>query len=102
MELRSYNVERIYSKTVIRSVRESLIVDEAEFEKHVPDIKDMLSQVKTVGGFAHLCACNRRKDEEIWTPYLQVVEMLIRMGAKIGCVKYTRRLKPETLIKIVV
>lgn len=101
MELRSYNVERIYKESVKCVVGEELGIDKEKFNENVPAIKDMLSQVKTVNGFVHLCACNRRKDGEIWTPYLQIVEMLIRMGAKIGCVRYTGRLKAETLLQII-
>lgn len=102
MELRSFNVEKIYKESVKCVIGEDLGIDKEKFTENIPAIKEMLSQVKTVKGFAHLCACNRRKDEEIWTPYLQIVEMLIRMGAKIGCVKYTGKLKPETLIMIII
>ena len=102
MELRSYNVEKIWSKVVICTIGEDVGVRKTEFEVSVPAIKEMLSQVHTVNGYAHLCACCRRTDGEIWTPYTQIVEMLIRLGAKIGCVKYSGRLKSETLVKIVV
>lgn len=102
LELRSYNVERIYKGTVVCLIGEDLGVRKELFEESVPFIKEMLSQIETVDGYVHLCACNKRKDGEIWTPYLQIVEMLIRMGAKIGCVKYTGKLKETSLIKIVV
>lgn len=100
MELRSFNVERIYKESVICLIGEDLGIDKDKFSENIPAIKEMLSQVETVDGVAHLCACNRRKDGEIWTPYLQIVEMLICMGAKVGCVKYTGKLKPETLVTI--
>lgn len=100
LELRSFNVERIYKESVKCVIAENLGIDKSKFFKNIPAIKEMLSQIKTVDGYAHLCACNRRTDDEIWTPYLQIVEMLIRMGAKIGCVKYIGKLKPESLIKI--
>lgn len=100
LELRSFNVERIYKESVKCVIAENLGIDKGKFSKNIPAIKEMLSQIKTVDGYAHLCACNRRIDGEIWTPYLQIVEMLIHMGAKIGCVKYTGKLKPESLIKI--
>ena len=102
MELRSFNVEKIWQESVKCVIGDDLGIDKSKFEENVPVIKEMLSQVRTVDSFAHLCACNKRTDGETWTPYLQIVEMLIRMGAKIGCVKYTGRLKPETLVKIVV
>ena len=101
MELRSFNVERIYKESVKCIIGEDLGIDKTKFNENVPAIKEMLSQIKTTDGYAHLCACNKRTDDEIWTPYLQIVEMLIRMGAKIGCVKYKGKLKPESLIKIV-
>ena len=101
MELRSFNVERIYKESVKCIIGEDLGIDKTKFNENVPAIKEMLSQIRTSNGYAYLCACNRRTDDEIWTPYLQIVEMLIRMGAKIGCVKYTGKLKPESLIKIV-
>ena len=102
MELRSFNVEKVYKESVICVIGEDLGINKDAFYKNVPAIKEMLSQIKTVDGYVHLCACNRRKDEEVWTPYLQIVEMLIRMGSKIGCVKYTGRLKEDTLIKITI
>lgn len=101
MELRSFNVERIYKESVKCVIGEDLGIDKNKFNENVPAIKEMLSQIKTINGCAHLCACNRRTDDEIWTPYLQIVEMLIRMGARIGCVEYTGKLRPESLIKIV-
>lgn len=102
MELRSFNVEKVWGECVICTLGEDIGIRKEEFTKSVPVIKEMLSQIQTVDGYAHLCACNKRKDGEVWTPYLQIVEMLIRMGAKIGCVKYTGKLKSETLVKIVV
>lgn len=100
MELRSYNVERVYKESVKCVLGGEIGINKDEFEKNIPNIEDMLSQIKTENGYVHFCACNRRTDDEIWTPYLQIVEMLIRMGAKIGCVKYEGELKPETLIRI--
>lgn len=101
MELRSFNVERIYKDSVKCRIGEDLGIHGDVFYKNASEIKSMLSQIKTVDGYAHLCSCNQRKDGEIWTPYLQIVEMLIRMGAKIGYVKYEGELKPETLIQII-
>lgn len=94
-------MERIYKESVKCVIGEDLGIDKDKFNENVPAIKEMLSQIKTINGCAHLCACNRRTDDEIWTPYLQIVEMLIRMGARIGCVEYTGKLRPESLIKIV-
>ena len=101
MELRSFNVERIYKESVKCIIGDDLGVDKVELEKNTPFIKDMLSQIKTYEGCTPLLCCNIRKDYEVWTPYLQIVEMLIRMGKKIGCVEYEGKLKPKTIIKIV-
>ena len=84
MELRSFNVERIYKESVKCLIGEDLGIDKDKFAENVPAIKEMLSQIKTTNGFAHLCAGNRRKDDEMWTPYLQIVELLICMVAMIG------------------
>lgn len=99
MELRSYNVEKIYSTSVICRVGDELGVKKNFFD-HTSDIREMLLQIKTENGKVHLCACNKREDGEIWTPYLQIVEMLILMGKRIGCVQFNEKLKPETLITI--
>lgn len=102
VELRSYNVERVYQESVKCIIGEDLGIDKEAFSRNTLAIREMLSQIQTVDGYAHLCACNRRTDGEYWTPYLQIVEMLIRMGAKLGCVKYSGKLREDTLIKIVV
>lgn len=99
MELRSFNVERVYGETVRCVIDEEVGTDKYMLEKNTPAIKEMISQIATVDGCAHLCACNRRKDGEIWTPYLQIVEMLIRMGARIGCVTYEGNLRADTLVR---
>ena len=99
MELRSYNVERIYKESVKFRVGTELGIEKTVFIENIPHIKSMLSQIATNNGEAHLCVCNRRKDGEIWTPYLQIVEMLVLMGKKIGCVEFERPLKEDTLIK---
>lgn len=101
IELRSFNVERIYADSVKCVVGEELSIDKTKFNGYIPAIREMLSQVATVDGYNSLCNCCWRKDGEIWTPYLQIVEMLIRMGAKIGCVQYEGKLKPETIIRII-
>ena len=100
MELRSYNVEHIYKDAVKCRIGTDLGIDKKAFKKAAPDIKDMLSQIETLNGEAHLCACNKRKDGETWTPYLQIVEMLILMGKKLGLVQFESPLKETTLIKI--
>ena len=101
MELRSFNVERIYKESVKCVIGEQLGIDKVKFRENIPAIKDMVSQVAVaLDGCNYLCGCNVRKDGEVWTPYLQIVEMLIRMGAKAGCVQYEGKLRPMTVIKI--
>lgn len=57
MELRSYNVIRIYMDTVKCRIGDKLCVDREKLEKNAPDIRELLSQVKTHNGEAHFCAC---------------------------------------------
>ena len=100
MELRSFNVERIYRECVKCIIGDTLCVDKKTFKKNRNHIKSMLSQIETCEGSILLCMCNRRKDGEIWTPYLQIVEMLIRMGIKMGYVECEGKLKMESIITI--
>lgn len=102
IELRSFNVERVYKESVKCVIGETLGVNKEILIKNAPLIKEMISQIETVGGYAFLCFCNRRRDGEIWTPYLQIVQMLIRMGARLGYVQYSGKLDERTLIKILV
>lgn len=59
----------------------------------------MISQIKNIDRYTPLCLCNRREDGEIWTPYLQIVEMLIRLGKKLDYVYYNGVLGSETFIR---
>lgn len=100
MELRSYNVERIYSQVVICEIQGRIGINKKELAKYSSDIEDMLHQIRTNGGYQYLMYCNNRVDGEIWTPYLQIVIMLIRMGEKLGIVSYKGDLEKDTLIQI--
>lgn len=102
MELRSYNVERIYSESVRCRINEELAVDKDKLSASSDDVKDMLLQIKNIDGYVPLCLCNTRIDGELWTPYLQIVEMIIRMGKKLGYVYYEGPLKPQTLVRILI
>lgn len=99
MELRSYNVERIYKECVICNIGEDLGVKKV-IEYYKPDIISMLKQIETKDGKVTLQTCNLRKDGETWTPYLQIVEMLMRMGRRIGVVEYEGKLNADTIITI--
>lgn len=101
MELRSTNVQRIWKETVLCVIGEDLGINKQKFEENKSNIKSMLSQIKTEDGYAYCCDCHIRTDGEQWTPYIQIIEMLLRMGKKIGCVKYVGVLKEHTLIKII-
>lgn len=101
MELRSTNVQRIWKETVLCVIGEDLGINKQKFEENKSNIKSMLSQIKTEDGYAYCCSCHIRTDGEQWTPYIQIIEMLLRMGKKIGCVKYVGELKEHTLIKII-
>lgn len=101
MELRSYNVERVYKESVKCVLGDDLGVDKAKLSENAENIKSMLSQIETApDGRTFLKLCNQRKDGETWTPYLQIVEMLIRMGRKLGYVEYETPLNENTIIKI--
>lgn len=102
LELRSFNVEKIWKESVKCVIGEDLGVDKKKFEENTPAIKSLISQIKTYDGQAHLCKCHIRHDDEIWTPYLQIVEMLIRMGARTGLIKYEGTLKIDTVITFLV
>lgn len=101
MELRSYNVERVYKESVKCVLGDDLGVNKTKLSENADAIKDMLSQIDTApDGTTLFKMCNQRKDGETWTPYLQIVEMLIRMGHKLGYVKYKTPLNENTIIQI--
>ena len=100
MELRSYNVERVYKDCVKCCIGEDLGINKEQLSLHTEDIKDMCSQIALWNGWTLLAFANIRKDGEIWTPYLQIVEMLIRMGKRIGVVDYMGKLTATTVIKV--
>lgn len=100
MELRSFNVERIYLETTQGCPMDGPAFSETLAERK-EEIKDMLSQVHTdESGSNELWLCNTRKDGEVWTPYLQIVRMLINMGHALGLVSYEGALEATTKVKI--
>ena len=100
MELRTYNVERVYSECVKCRIGEDLGVDSDKLKQNEDRIKSMLSQIKTDNGYVYVHQCNRRTDGETWTPYIQIIELLLLLGRKIGVVKYEGKLNGNTLIYI--
>lgn len=87
MELRTPNVVRVYSEVVKCRIGNDLGVDKDALVLYTKDIVNMLSQIQTSDGWVNLEAANWRKDGEQWTPYLQVVEMLILLGMKLNVVE---------------
>lgn len=100
MELRSYNVLSVYSLCVRCRIKEDLGVDNYYLSLHEEDIRSMLDQIDWWdGGTIVLFLASRRSDGEMWTPHLQAVECLIRLGKKIGYLTYEGELNAETLIE---
>lgn len=98
MELRSYNVERVYAECVKCRIGDEVGVNADKLNERSQDIKDMLNQISRENDQAPLALCHLRTDGEVWTPYLQIVEMLILLGARIGAVEFTGPLKSSTII----
>ncbi len=99
MELRSFNVIKIWRSVVKCVIDDEIGVDKNELAVHKKDIESMVDQIDMDDeGNCPLLKCNRRKDGETWTPYLQIVEMLIKMGRKIGVITYKGSLTRFTLV----
>lgn len=99
MELRSFNVVKVWRSVVKCVIGEDLGVDKDALELHRKDIESMVDQIAMYkDGNCLLLECNKRIDGEVWTPYLQIVEMLIRMGRKIGALSYDGSLGRFTLV----
>lgn len=99
MELRSYNVERVYNTCVRCRIGDDIGVNKTELLLHKPSIKSMLRQVARLDGKVILSMANLRTDGEIWTPYLQIVEMLILLGNKIGVISFEGKLTSKSVIR---
>ena len=100
MELRSYNVEYVYLHGVTVAIGDDIgvIKDFSTFEE---DLKSMIDQIATDnGGRVPFNKCHIREDGEMWTPYLQIVKMLILMGKRIGKVEFESPLTEQTIIRI--
>lgn len=99
MELRSYNVERVYKDCVKCRIGNDIGVNKSELLLHKVEIKSMVEQIARSNGKTILSMANLRTDGETWTPYLQIVEMLILLGAKIGIISFEGQLNETTIIK---
>lgn len=99
MELRSFNVEKIWRSVVKCVIDDEIGVNKNELDAHKKDIESMIDQIDMDDeGNCPLLKCNRRKDGETWTPYLQIVEMLIKMGRKVGAITYKGSLTKFTSV----
>lgn len=100
MELRSFNVERVWRECVKIRIKNELGVNHEALSAHADDIRSMVSQLALKEGKARMFIT--RTDGEQWTPYMQIVEMLLLLGAKIGIVELDGELNPQTNVKILV
>lgn len=98
MELRSYNVEKIYNAVVKCRIGDDIGVRKVDLYIWKDEIKCLVDQIARSGNQTILAMANLRSDGETWTPYLQIVEMLIVMGKKIGALSFEGKLKEDTKI----
>lgn len=99
MELRCYNVKEIWHECVKCRIGDDIGIYADKFELRKEDIKSMVSQIKNDHGETYCCECHIRQDGEQWTPYRQIVEMLILMGAKAGVLHFCGSLVDNPLIR---
>ena len=97
MELRSFNVQEIYKDCVRVSIKDTIEVTNVKnFAKHKVNIQAMVEQLPDN---TTLDKCHIRKDGEQWTPYLQIVKMIVLMGIHIGEIEEVELpLQPKTII----
>lgn len=107
MELRSFNVELVWHESVKCRINDDLGIDKDVLESYRKDVYEMLTQIDwfvspVIGGAPIygkvLWGCNMRKDGEIWTSYLQIIEMLILLGKTLGYVEFEGKLTKDTTI----
>lgn len=99
MELRAYNVEDVWFSHVIIEL-DGVIGVRKSFWEQKEKVKSMLSQIAVKDGCFVLARGHIRKDGEQWTPYLQLIRMLVLMGEKLGLVKYEGELSPTVKISL--
>lgn len=97
MELRTYNVERVYSECVKCCINDELGVDKVKLEENRENIISMLQQLPEKD---MLCRLHFRNDGETWTRYLQIIKMIVLLGEKIGMVSFEKPLNEFTRITI--
>lgn len=100
MELRTYNVEDIWFTHVIIEL-DGVIGVRKSFWDQKEKVKDMISQIANKDRTFILAQGHIRSDGEQWTPYLQIIRMLILMGEKLGLVKFEGKLLPQSKITMI-
>lgn len=101
MELRNFNVEKVYKKVVKCVIGDKIGVND-NFNSEIENIRSMISQVDVVNGEFLLMRGHIRKDGEQWTPFLQPVIMLVQLAKRAHLVDYEGNLKPTSVIKVLV
>lgn len=100
MELRSFNVEKVWRDVVKVRFGNNIGVDKDALSAYEDDIRDMVHQLDRKEGKAREFFI--RSDGESWTPYMQIIEMLLLLGAKLGYVEIEGELNSTTNIKILI
>ena len=96
MELRSFNVQRVYKECVKVAIQDTLGVNKDKLDIHKKDIESMVSQLPDS---TPLNLCHVRVDGEQWTPYLQVVKMIVLLGIHLGLLDSEKPITPISIIK---
>jgi hypothetical protein len=96
MELRTFNVQRVYFYCVKCTIGDSIGVNHLKIEENRENIKSMVAQLPKN---QPLNKCHIREDGEQWTPYVQVVMMLVLLGIHIGVLKGVTPLLETTIIE---
>lgn len=97
MELRSYNVKKVWVDSVSCRIGDEIGITE-QFSRNEKYIRSMVSQIARCNKKMPLKLCNQRKDGEYWTPFIQIIEMLILMGKRCGLLTYEGKLNQNTII----
>lgn len=84
MELRSYNVEKVFVECLVSEDTVNPQFDEEKISSRKNDIVSMLEQLEPAKEMSLML---HRKDEEVWTRSLQIIKMLLTLGEAIGYLK---------------
>ena len=95
MELRTYNVTKVYFRCVRVTIGDEIGVNKDKVQEHLVDIKSMVEQLPKG---VPMKECHIRTDGEQWTPYLQVVTMIVLLGIHIGVLK-KKPISPDMILE---